>query len=198
MRWAEIDPFDLLDLPEFIPRVSRLRARPAMRIFDQAIDDMIAARERDPEKDGFTTAHDILMLLVRARDADLVIALRSKKFAQTSSPSWPPAMKRRRMQSLGRSTCCHTRPNGANACAPKQSGRKTRNPRRYSHRLINTRAVVEEALRLYPPLAAISRMARNDDELAGMRVKAGTLVVISPYPLPRSGRRKAPPAQRRW
>lgn len=52
-------------------------------------------------------------------------------------------------------------------------------------RLTETRAVVEEALRLYPPVAAISRMARNDDELAGMPVKAGTLVAISPYVLHR-------------
>jgi cytochrome P450 len=52
-------------------------------------------------------------------------------------------------------------------------------------RLSKTRAVVEEALRLYPPLAAISRMARSSDELAGIRVDAGAIVVISPYVLHR-------------
>jgi cytochrome P450 len=39
-------------------------------------------------------------------------------------------------------------------------------------RLVETRAVVEEALRLYPPLAAISRVARNADKLAGRRLDA--------------------------
>jgi cytochrome P450 len=52
-------------------------------------------------------------------------------------------------------------------------------------RLIQTRAVIEESLRLYPPLAAISRVALADDELAGMHVPAGTMVVISPYVLHR-------------
>jgi cytochrome P450 len=52
-------------------------------------------------------------------------------------------------------------------------------------RLSKTRAVVEESLRLYPPLAAISRMARSSDELAGMRVEAGTIVAIAPYVLHR-------------
>ena len=40
-------------------------------------------------------------------------------------------------------------------------------------------------MRLYPPLAAISRVARNSDELAGMHVKAGAIVVVSPYVLHR-------------
>jgi cytochrome P450 len=52
-------------------------------------------------------------------------------------------------------------------------------------RLIETRAVIEEAIRLYPPLAAISREAIAADELAGETVAAGTTVVIAPYVLHR-------------
>jgi cytochrome P450 len=32
-----------------------------------------------------------------------------------------------------------------------------------SDRLVETRAVIEEAIRLYPPIAAISRVALDDD-----------------------------------
>jgi len=66
---GRIDPFDLLSLPDFVPRLSRLYARPAIRIFHQAVDDMIAARERDLAKRGSDTPHDILMLMIGARDA---------------------------------------------------------------------------------------------------------------------------------
>jgi cytochrome P450 len=59
------------------------------------------------------------------------------------------------------------------------------NPDGCADRLIETRAVVEEAIRLYPPIAAISRVALGSDELAGERVKAGSLIVISPYVLHR-------------
>jgi len=55
-------------------------------------------------------------------------------------------------------------------------------------RLIETRAVVEEAIRLYPPLAAISREAIAADELAGETIAAGTTVVIAPYVLHRHRR----------
>jgi cytochrome P450 len=54
-----------------------------------------------------------------------------------------------------------------------------------SDRLVETRAVIEEAIRLYPPIAAISRVALDDDQLGGERVRRGSLIVISPYVLHR-------------
>jgi cytochrome P450 len=44
-----------------------------------------------------------------------------------------------------------------------------------------TRAVVSEAMRLYPPAWTIERNALADDEVAGTRVPAGSLVAIPPY-----------------
>jgi cytochrome P450 len=54
-----------------------------------------------------------------------------------------------------------------------------------SDRLVETHAVVEEPIRLYPPIAAISRVAFDNDELGGERVRPGSLIVISPYVLHR-------------
>jgi cytochrome P450 len=47
------------------------------------------------------------------------------------------------------------------------------------------RAVFEESLRLYPPAWVISRRACEDDTVAGVDVRAGTLVVMSPWTLHR-------------
>lgn len=44
-----------------------------------------------------------------------------------------------------------------------------------------TRAVVDEALRLFPPAWAISRRSVRDDVVAGHEVPAGTLAIISPW-----------------
>ena len=52
-------------------------------------------------------------------------------------------------------------------------------------RLIVTKAVIEEALRLYPPIAALSRAAVEADVLADMVVKPRSLIVIAPYVLHR-------------
>jgi cytochrome P450 len=54
-----------------------------------------------------------------------------------------------------------------------------------TERLPLTRAVIDEAVRLYPPLPAISRAAVASDELAGEKIKAGGMVVIAPYVLHR-------------
>ena len=48
-------------------------------------------------------------------------------------------------------------------------------------RLPWTRAVVAEALRLYPPAWTIERDALADDDVAGIPVPAGSMVAISPY-----------------
>jgi len=45
--------------------------------------------------------------------------------------------------------------------------------------------VVEEAIRLYPPIAAISRVALRGDTLRGEAIRPGTIVVIAPYVLHR-------------
>jgi cytochrome P450 len=47
------------------------------------------------------------------------------------------------------------------------------------------RAVLDEALRLYPPVALLSREAIRHDTILGQRVPAGTIVLISPYVLHR-------------
>jgi cytochrome P450 len=44
-----------------------------------------------------------------------------------------------------------------------------------------TRAVFEEALRLYPPAWAISRRPVEDDVVGGYRIPAGSTVLLSPY-----------------
>ncbi|WP_433229475.1 cytochrome P450 [Actinomadura formosensis] len=48
-------------------------------------------------------------------------------------------------------------------------------------RLPWTKAVLSEAMRLYPPAWTIERDAVNDDDVAGVRIPAGSTVAIPPY-----------------
>lgn len=52
-------------------------------------------------------------------------------------------------------------------------------------KLTYTRAVVEETLRLYPPVPLLARQASRDTELAGRRVPKGSLVLAVPWLLHR-------------
>ncbi|MGW2571671.1 cytochrome P450 [Streptomyces sp. NPDC001537] len=48
-------------------------------------------------------------------------------------------------------------------------------------RLVHTRRVVEETLRVYSPAYMFMRHARADDEIGGYRVPAGSSILISSY-----------------
>lgn len=48
-------------------------------------------------------------------------------------------------------------------------------------RMPYTWAVLQEAMRIYPPIWLMSRRAKADDTIGGYRIPAGTLVVFSPF-----------------
>jgi unspecific monooxygenase len=60
-------------------------------------------------------------------------------------------------------------------------------------KLIYTRAVVQETLRLYPPAFSLIRQARDPDTAEGIAVPAGAIVMISPWVLHRHRRLWAHP-----
>ncbi|RZQ61300.1 cytochrome P450 [Amycolatopsis suaedae] len=53
------------------------------------------------------------------------------------------------------------------------------------HRLRYTAMVVEEVMRLYPPVWLLPRVAQEADEIAGYRIPAGADVVVVPYTMHR-------------
>jgi cytochrome P450 len=48
-------------------------------------------------------------------------------------------------------------------------------------RLPYTRAVLQEAMRLYPPVWSMTRIALGDEEVGGFHIERGSLILISPY-----------------
>ena len=56
-------------------------------------------------------------------------------------------------------------------------------------RLVYTRPVIDEAMRLYPPAFVIVRAARGPDVIGGLQVRRGDLMVVAPWVLHRHRRR---------
>jgi cytochrome P450 len=182
---GRIDPLDILGVPNFVPRLSRLRVRSTLRFFEGAIDAIIATRRRRLAEHPGSAPNDILTLLLSALDPDtgkriseaevrsniltFIMAghettanlLSWSLFLLSRSPEWCRRIEMEAEREIGESA----------------SG--------LSDRLIETRAVIEESARLYPPIAAISRVALGPDRLGNEAVRRGSLIVIAPYVLHR-------------
>lgn len=181
---GRIDPLDLLGAPAFVPRLRRRRGRGALQFFDSAVDAIIEKR-RASLREGGEAPRDLLTLLMSAKDpedgraiaeadvrANIVTfinaghettanALTWTLFLLSQSPEWRERAEADADQSFDSEGTI-----AAEKCEI-------------------LRAVFEEALRLYPPAAMLARQAIADDELAGLRIPAGTVVTVSPYVLHR-------------
>src|SRR5262249_11892042 len=158
---GQIDPFDLLNLPDMIPRFTRWKVRPALRFFESAVDDIIARRRRRLAEEPDRVERDILTLLLEAQDSETGRSL-SEAEVKSNIITFSGAGQETTANALAWSLFLLSQ-------SPEWSERVAAEARRelapgrpregVADRLIETRAVIEEAIRLYPPLAAISRAA---------------------------------------
>jgi cytochrome P450 len=182
---GRIDALDVLGAPDFLPRWGRWKARAALRFFDAAIDNIIATRRRGLAEDPASAPKDILTLLLQAQDpetgqgmseaevrANIITFISAGHETTANTLSWS-------LYLLSQSP--HWRERIATEAMREFAGPSET----LADRLIETRAVLDEAVRLYPPIAAMSRTAIGADELAGVAIKPGALVVIAPYVLHR-------------
>jgi len=174
---GHIDAFDLLGLPDFVPRVGRWRALSAENYFHAAVDRLLGARRRQLAADAARAPHDLLTLLLAARNEVTGRSL-SEAEIRDNLVTFVAAGHETTANALTWSFYLLT-------LSPQWRDRLRREADGGAPELVQARAVVEEALRLYPPLVAISREALAADELAGRRIGRGAMVVIAPYVLHR-------------
>jgi cytochrome P450 len=182
---GRVDPFDVLGVPAFVPRLTQRKVRPLLRYFDRAVNAIIAVRRRKLAEAPDEAPHDLLTALLAARDPDTgqpmseievkaniltfiaagqettANALTWSLYLIASAPEWRERILAEADVEFG---------GGLEGLADRLSA---------------TQAVLDEALRLYPPITATSRTAKEADNLAGCKVERGTMVVVAPYVLHR-------------
>jgi cytochrome P450 len=181
---GKISPLDVLGVPEFVPRLSRIRIRSTLRFFETEVERVISARRRSLAERPGTAPNDLLTHLLQACDSEaeriteaelrsnILTFIAAGHETTANTLSWA-------MFLLSQS------PKWRQRVEAEVDREMTGGDIGLSDRLVETRAVVEEAIRLYPPIAAISRVALDNDELAGECVRPGSLIVVSPYVLHR-------------
>ncbi|HEY2134398.1 MAG TPA: cytochrome P450 [Xanthobacteraceae bacterium] len=185
---GQIDPFDVLNLPDVVPRFARWKARPALRFFESAVDAIVARRRQRLADEPDRVERDILTLLLAAHDSETGRGL-SEVELKANIITFIAAGHETTANALSWSLFLLSQSPEWSERVAAEAERELDGPSDgLSDRLTDTRAVIEEAMRLYPPLAAISREAIGPDNLAGHAIAAGTMVVIAPYVLHRHRR----------
>jgi cytochrome P450 len=181
-----IDPLDVFGMPDWLPRLGRLQARPALAYFERIVTELIDARKALIAS-GSPVPRDILTLLLEASDpetgkglsdigvgANVITFIGAGHETTANALSWAlylvsqaPDVRARLEEEV----------DSVLADRPIEPDDMTRLP--------FVRAVLEEAMRLYPPVPFMSRAAIEDDRVAGYKVPRGTLVVVAPWILHR-------------
>jgi cytochrome P450 len=182
---GRLDPFDLLNFPEWVPRLSKLGQRSAERFFISVVESIIARRKRLLAKDKEKAPRDILTLLLEARDPQTGAGLGEKEVwanvltfigagHETTANALTWSLFLLSLSDVWRERLIAEANNVLSG--PVED---------HAARLVETRAVIEEAMRLYPPVASMSRQALGPDDLAGKRIRKGNLVIVSQWVLHR-------------
>jgi cytochrome P450 len=183
---GRIDPLDLINAPRWVPRIGRLLAEPAIRYFSDEVRRIVADRQALVAS-GAAAPDDLLTALLTARDAETGESLSDVEvganivtfiaaghettanlltwafYLISQAPAVREAVEREADEVAADPVAAALAPNGMPVI----------------------RAVIDETLRLYPPVASLSRVAIAEDRALGVEIPKGALTVIAPYVLHR-------------
>ncbi|MEY9211870.1 cytochrome P450 [Thermobifida halotolerans] len=167
-------------VPMWVPLPQQLRFRRARRRLQETVDRMVADRLARPDGDGDDVVSRLLPLTrlgaegrQRLRD-ELVTLMLAGHETTASTLSWTFHLLDRAPETWER-----LRAEAVEVLGDRLPGHDDLRRLRY------TTMVVQEAMRLYPPVWILPRVARDDDEVGGYPVPAGADVLVCPYTLHR-------------
>ncbi len=182
---ARISPLDALKAPDWIPRIGKLASRGSARFFEQRVAALVARRRRRIEAGD--APDDLLTALLSARDEEGDGTGLSDHEVMSNILTFILAGHETTARTLGWTLHLITR-DAAVADRLKQEADAWDRSSAGIKGLVWHRAVIEEAMRLFPPAPAMVRQAVADDEIGGHPVRAGDSVIIAPWLIQRHER----------
>ena len=185
-RTGKVDPLDILGAPRWLPRIGRLRAKPTIDFFERNVAEIIRVRRALIAEGGEPPA-DLLTALLKAQDPESGYALSDGEVAanlitfigaghETTANTLTWALYLLSQASDVRDEL-EAEVDAVDLAAIE--------PAALFETLPLTRAVIEEAMRLYPPAPNLSRQAIEPDVAAGVVIAGGAIVYMPPYVLHR-------------
>ena len=184
---GRVDPLDLIGAPDWLPRITRLRGKTALAFFRRLVAETMRMRKEKLARDPDGAPNDFLTLLLRTERPQGLTAAEIEDNIITFIGAGHETTAR----ALGWTLYCLSQ-------APWERDRveaevdavvaTTPDPYEWLGKMPLTRAAFEEAMRLYPPAASISREAIEPERWQDLDIAAGTQVQIMPWTIHRHRR----------
>jgi cytochrome P450 len=167
-----------VDIPLVVPTPANRRFTNALQGFDSSIAELVQARRS--QRDGST---DLLGALLSARDSETGVEMSDR---QVRDEVFTILLAGHETVALGLTWAWYLlahHPHVEHRLQAELAARLSGRPPAVEDlpALPYTRMVLEEAMRLYPPIWAVPRAALADDEIAGYHIPAGSLIFASQF-----------------
>lgn len=180
---GRIHPFDVFNVPAWVPRIGRQKATQARGYFDDAMQRLITTRTGEIAG-GSEVADDLLSALLKASDPETGEGLSAEEVAANLF-TFIAAGHETTARGLGWTLYLLSKsPEWERACVI-EAQQAAVDPAQWLETMPAIRAVFEEAMRLFPPVPHLSRMAGEADTICDMDVPAQSTIVIAPWVLHR-------------
>ena len=177
---GRVDPLDLLRAPEWLPRLTRLRGRKTMAYFRKIVTDTVAMRSEKLARDPDGAPEDFLTLLLRAEGPDGL----SRQEIEDNIITFIGAGHETTARALGWTIYCLAEATWERDRVEQEIDAvlsREPDPVKWLDAMPYTRAVFEEALRLYPPAPSINREPITEDEYKGFKIPRKAQVLVMPW-----------------
>jgi cytochrome P450 len=181
---GRIDLWDVLPLPRWLPRPAFRQARPALKIFREEVGRLFE-RRRARIAAGEKVPDDLVTRLIAARDPETGEPL-SDTVVHDNLVTFIGAGHETTANALAWTLFLLSAFPDADARVAAEASRAADTPNAEElARLTDTRMILEEAMRLYPPVPFTSREAVGRDQLGDVTVAPRTRMIIAPWVLHR-------------
>ena len=181
---GRIDPLDVLGAPDWMPRLHRRAARNSRDWFEGAVTRLVATRSAQMQAYPARTPDDLLTALLAASDPETGAGL-SEGDVAANLFTFIAAGHETTARALAWTLHLLARAPYWQERARAEALAASDDPSQWADNLPVIRAVLDESMRLFPPVPHMSRMALEADQLAGTSVPAGAIVIVAPWLLHR-------------
>ncbi|MEM7215950.1 MAG: cytochrome P450 [Pseudomonadota bacterium] len=180
---GRVDPFDIINVPEWVPRIKHITGRGVLRYFRKIVRETIDARVVKIKR-GKNVPDDFLTLLLRAEGDDGL----SRQEVEDNVITFIGAGHETTARALGwtlylLAKAPHEREKVE--AEAREIVARCANPLDWVDRMPHTRAAFDEAMRLYPPAPVISREALEDIKWKNTTITKGSQCLVMPWTLHR-------------